>query len=362
MSDKLMIMHGLSEVAGQNYYSVRGLREIGEYAETVVWDQHAFGYPNDRCLGIDKSKKYLLPVYAIKLAGFLLFALFRYNIYHFHFGRSILNNHELWLYDMLGKKYFYEFHGSDLRDYERFCRNSAMPFTPDLIMHPKLKKRNRKICRKAKQIILHDDELIPYLPAEHAPVQVVPLRVDLSLFVPQFPLAADTGSVRIVHAPSKRASKGTEFVLNALERIRQRYPQVELVLVEGKTQDEAKAIYSTADIIVDQLLIGTYGVFSIESMALGKPVVTYISEEMKERLPEDLPIVSADVNTIESVLEDLICNASLRHDLGVKGRAYAETYHDYRKVACILRSIYKGECEPATGRDAFLRVKNVSIE
>ncbi len=362
MQDSLKIMHGLSEVAGQNYLSVRGLREIGEDAETAVWDKHAFGYPYDICLGIDKHKKYLLPIYAIKLAAFFVTALFRFNTFHFHYGRSILNNHELWLYDLIGKQYFYEFHGSDLRDYERFCRNSAMPFTADLAMHPKLKKRNEIICKKAKQIILHDDELIPYLPAIHSPIQVIPLRVDLSLFHPQYPSDVDTGTVRIVHAPSKRSSKGTDFVIGAINRLKERYPEVELILVEGKTQEEAKAIYATADIVVDQLLIGTYGVFSVESMALGKPVVTYITDAMKERLPEELPIVSASVDTVESALESLICNARLRHDLGVKGRRYAETYHDYKKVATVLRKIYNGECKPATGREAFERVKNVPLE
>ncbi len=46
---KLKIMHGLSEIAGQNSYSVLGLREIGVDAETVTYYKHPFGYPYDRC-------------------------------------------------------------------------------------------------------------------------------------------------------------------------------------------------------------------------------------------------------------------------------------------------------------------------
>ena len=58
-------MHGLSEVAGQNTYSVRGLKEIGEKAETVVYYRHPFAYPYDRCLNIDKANRKIIN-YAIK--------------------------------------------------------------------------------------------------------------------------------------------------------------------------------------------------------------------------------------------------------------------------------------------------------
>lgn len=356
MRKRMRVMHGLSEVAGQNRYSVIGLRENGVDAQGVVWDKHVFNYPYDISLHIDKSKRYLLPFYALKLFFFFIYALCRYNTFHFHYGRSILNNLELWVYDLFGKKYFYEFHGSDLRDYEEFFKKSEMPFCQDYITSDKQRKRNKKICASAKQIILHDDELIPYLPVEHAPVQIVPLRVDITNFMPVFP-EENPKTIRIIHAPSKRATKGTEHVIAAVENLSRRYDGLELVLVEGKTQEEAREIYSTADIIVDQLYMGTYGVFAVEAMASGKPVITYISDEMKERLPEELPIISASINSIESTLEDLILNGKKRHEIGEQGRKYVEQYHDYRKIAKILIGIYSGELEPAIGREAFDRVK-----
>ncbi len=359
MGKKLKIMHGMVEVSGQNSYAVRGLRAIGEDAETVLLSEHLFSYPYDRIIGIDKSKKYLLPWNVLKLSGFLIEALFRYNVFHFHFGNSICNNKDLWLYRLFGKKVFYEFHGSDLRIYEEYCRKSRRPFTPELATRPNMLERNKIICAKADQIILHDDELIPYLPENHAPVQVVPLRVDPELFTPVYPEKTNNKTIRLVHAPTDREVKGSKYIIAAFERLKEKYDNIELVLVEGKTQNEARKIYETADIVIDQLFIGTYGVFSIECMALGKPVITYISEEMRQALPEELPIVSADIDTIEKVLDELISNAEKRNEIGVLSRKYVETYHDYRNIAYVLRDIYSGKLSPATGREAFERVKNV---
>ena len=351
-----MIMHGLSEVAGQNAYSVLGLRAIGENAEGVIYCEHPFGYPYDRNLHIDKTNKKKYPIYIMKLFLFFITALHKYSVFHFHYGHSVLNCIELPLYHLFHKKIYFEFHGSDLRDMEKFCRISDMPFDQSEATSPRLHKRNKKICKYADGIIVHDDELIPYLPTECAPVYVVPLRMNLSRFEPCYP-DSDNKIIRIVHAPSKRSIKGTQYVLDAYKTLEKEFDNIELILVEGKTQQEALEIYKNADIIVDQLFVGTYGVFAIESMALGKPVITYISDEMKEKLPEELPIISADSKTIEKALAKLIRDGNLRRQKGIEGRQYVEDYHDNVKIACLLRDVYNGSASPRRGREAFNSIK-----
>ena len=58
---------------------------------------------------------------------------------------------------------------------------------------------------------------------------------------------------------------------------------VELDIVEGVPHDEARERYARADIVVDQLNAGWHGVFALESMALGKPVVTHLKPDVVER-------------------------------------------------------------------------------
>ena len=68
--------------------------------------------------------------------------------------------------------------------------------------------------------------------------------------------------------------KGSEHVIAAVEGL-----DADLYLVEGLRHDEAFDRYRAADIVVDQLNAGWYGLFAIEAMALGKPVVTFLHDE-----------------------------------------------------------------------------------
>ena len=83
---------------------------------------------------------------------------------------------------------------------------------------------------------------------------------------------------------------------------------------------------------------------------MGKPVVTYISPKMKEQLPEELPIVSADFDELPAKIEELLADPQKRHALGMLGRAYAERYHDYIKVTKHLYNVYN---ESASERNIF---------
>ena len=85
----------------------------------------------------------------------------------------------------------------------------------------------------------------------------------------------------------------------------------DLELVEGLHHDEAFERYRAADIVVDQLNAGWYGLFAIEAMALGKPVVTFLHDEAVRRTEEAfgtrVPIVSATAETLREALRPLVC-------------------------------------------------------
>ena len=93
-------------------------------------------------------------------------------------------------------------------------------------------------------------------------------------------------------------------------------------------------------------------------MAMGKPVIVYITPEMKKTFPDSLPIVSASIDDIQAKVEELIQDGQKRYDLGVAGREYAEKYHDYEKNARILYEIYGGRMEQARGPQAFEKARN----
>ena len=73
-------------------------------------------------------------------------------------------------------------------------------------------------------------------------------------------------------------AKGTAHVIAACAQL-----PVELEIVEGLHHAEARERYRRADIVVDQLNAGWHGIFALEAMALGKPVVTYLKPDVVEQ-------------------------------------------------------------------------------
>jgi glycosyltransferase involved in cell wall biosynthesis len=119
----------------------------------------------------------------------------------------------------------------------------------------------------------------------------------------------------------------------------------DLDLVEGLHHDEAFERYRAADIVVDQLNAGWYGLFAIEAMALGKPVVTFLHDEAVRRTEEAfgtrVPIVSASAETLRETLRPLVADAARRRELGAASRAYVERVHDVESVADRLLDLYR---------------------
>jgi glycosyltransferase involved in cell wall biosynthesis len=145
----------------------------------------------------------------------------------------------------------------------------------------------------------------------------------------------------VLHAPSSRRRKGTEHVVAACAQL-----DVDLEIVEGLDHREAFERYRRADVIVDQLNAGWYGVFAIEAMALGKPVVTFLHEEAVRRTEEafgmPVPIVSATKETLAGALRPLVESAEERKRVGVASRAYAEEVHDVERMTDRLLALYAG--------------------
>jgi glycosyltransferase involved in cell wall biosynthesis len=98
-------------------------------------------------------------------------------------------------------------------------------------------------------------------------------------------------------------------------------------------------------VIVDQLKIGWYGMFAIESMALAKPVVVHLDEEAVAETEEafglELPLVRADEANLEDVLAGLLEVRETLPELGRRSRDYVEQVHAHTRVARRVLEIYE---------------------
>ncbi|MDZ7373155.1 MAG: hypothetical protein ONB23_04225 [candidate division KSB1 bacterium] len=139
------------------------------------------------------------------------------------------------------------------------------------------------------------------------------------------------GRLRIGHAPSVRKAKGTPQILAALHRLQQRYPEVEIVLIEGRSYTEALELKATCDVFVDQIGDLGYGINSLEALAMGIPVASSLAPGFAEECP-DHPFLDISDGNLEDRLEPLVRDEDLREELGRKGREWVGRYHDARAV------------------------------
>ena len=174
-------------------------------------------------------------------------------------------------------------------------------------------------------------QFIPY------DAEVLPPGIDLTAYDPVPPVERER--VRIVHAPSNKEKKGTEHVIEACKQL-----PVDLDIVHGVRNEEALERYKQADIVVDQVLRDWHGVFTIEGMALGKPVVTSLDEaavrQTEEAFGVKVPIVRTTKDDLVDVLRPLVESFEERKRLGEAGRAYVEEVHDIERMTDRLLDLY----------------------
>jgi len=321
-----------TEIAGQANLTARGLREIGLESRNAA-KQNAFGYPRDMTA--------CFPIFDRVRNPFLFFFwVEQFDVFHYHKSPFWTGGLDVAYLRARERKYIVEFWGSDIRllDIER-ARNPYFAGDNSFNDRKKLKRLNFW-ARQTDQVIMSDNSADVFLEPYFDKIHIVRQRIDTQLYKPVYPDVENKKPV-IVHAPSVAGVKGTEFVERAIESLRAKGLDFEYVRLQGVPHEKAIEIYSRADIIVDQLLIGSHGVFACEAMALGKPVICYILDTLLDTYPEGFPIVNANPDSITGVLEELVVSPQKRAAIGRASREYVERVHDIRQVARRLQKVYE---------------------
>jgi len=144
----------------------------------------------------------------------------------------------------------------------------------------------------------------------------------------------------LLHVPTNPHIKGTEFILRAVENLKKKGLEFEFKMVRQLTQEQFFSVLSSCDVYIDELRCGGHGMTAVEAMAMGKPTISYIRDNLIDKYPNDLPLVNANPKTIERELEILILDAALRNKIGKASRAYVEKYHDANIVVGEVADIY----------------------
>jgi glycosyltransferase involved in cell wall biosynthesis len=154
------------------------------------------------------------------------------------------------------------------------------------------------------------------------------------------------GVVRVMHAPNRRGVKGSEFIFKAVDELKAEGLDIELVLLEKVPNERIKSMMQEVDILADQLVMPGYGLFAVEGMASGLPLMGNLHDEAYTRLfrrysfLNECPILSTTPETIKDNLRTLVTDTALREALGRASREYAEKFHSYEMAAYLFGSVY----------------------
>jgi glycosyltransferase involved in cell wall biosynthesis len=307
---QLRVTHCPVNVAGIPWENVQALRRKGVDARLVVFERGQLHPEADWSL--DRRGSFLRRQATQWRA--LARLLPRTDVFHFYFGLTLVpKSVQFPILRALRKKSVFHYLGSDIRGR-----------SPQDLAYGK----------RADAEIVGSFDALRWVPEAH----MIPPGLDLRPYTPVPP--SDRQRPLVVHAPSNREKKGTAHVIAACASL-----GLELDIVEGVPHDEARERYARADIVVDQLSAGWHGIFALEAMALGKPVLVKLKPDVVEQAERQYgirpPLVPTSSETLADDLRPLVESPALRREIGAAGRGYVEQVHDIDRIADRLIDIYR---------------------
>lgn len=359
----IKVLHLPGNVGGNAFGLAEAERRLGIDAKVLTFGKTIYEFPTDLYWPLEN--KNLFQQFLGRLSAFIKYRK-KFDIYHFNFGSSLLhapqfglNLTDLPFYDSKAKKIF-TYQGCDARQkYPTMERNKNL-YAPKCACDESLcyegvcnsGKRDiwrKKAIEKAEKYADHfftlNPDLFYYLPREKT--SFLPYSIPyFNTIMPKKTPFFENDKIRIVHAPTQRATKGTIYILKALEELKHDYGSLfELEIIEKMPHEQALECYRNADLFIDQVLIGWYGGVAVEVMKMGIPVAVYINEDHAQYIPkemaEELPFINLNVNNIKEKLKMILKDREILKEHAQKSLAFVNKWHDPINAAKITSKLYQ---------------------
>ena len=234
------------------------------------------------------------------------------------------------------------FHGSDIRTPHRHAELEAdSPFIDGWYAETdKLEKttaRNHELARTTGcPVYVSTPDLLDFLPdATWLPVVVDPAPWRDAVTRP----ALERERPVVVHAPSRRALKGSEAIAPALRAL-EADGLIEYREVTGVPADEMPLLYGDADIVLDHFVMGGYGVAACEAMAARRVVLGHVADRHRALVRRagdmDLPVVEARIGDIGEVIHGILADRETYRTVAGRGPEFVARMHDGTYAARVL--------------------------
>jgi len=350
----------LPTLTGGNSYGLSlAERKIGLDSKVLSIDNCGWlKYQTDFNLNIDSGNYFGMLLGEFKKIRAFLKIRKKYDIYHFNFGSSLIDiaRFGIFLWDVpfynKSSKIFVTYNGCDARQkYPTMERTRIAPcHNPNcyggMCNSGKRDLRRKRKIEKFSKYALHmfavNPDLLWFLPKEQS--SFLPYTISNWDDIKKKENNFEKKKIKIIHAPTNKAAKGSDYILKALNNIQTKFPNlIDIVLVEKQEHKKALEIYSTADLIIDQVLAGWYGGFAVEVMKMGKPVMVYIRDEDLVFIPDDMKkdvyssFLLTDIYTIEDKLLEIIFDRVLLKQIAESAYDFVWKWHNPLRIAKYLK-------------------------
>lgn len=141
----------------------------------------------------------------------------------------------------------------------------------------------------------------------------------------------------VLHLPSSPRFKGTAVIDAVGQRL------MDEGLVEYRSLRDVRAgsvaeLVREADIVVDHVVMGNYGVLACQAMAAGRLTVGHVHDRVRRRVGRPVPVLEATPMTLEAVLRSALADPAAAALQAARGPEFVRDLHDGRASARVLAS------------------------
>lgn len=151
----------------------------------------------------------------------------------------------------------------------------------------------------------------------------------------------------VFHGLNREGVKGTKYVRQAFESLRNKYPNDLELVIDGKMPyNEYLSLLQRANVVVDQVLSYSLSMNSLISMAQGKVVLGGNEKESFDLMNYEFnPAINIipDSSFIAAEIEKLLDNRNEIENIGFKSRQFVEKYHNHIDIAKKYIEFWKGK-------------------
>lgn len=170
----------------------------------------------------------------------------------------------------------------------------------------------------------------------------LPLAIDIDRWQTEREAMAQN-KPRVLHLPSRSEPpiKGTEHIDRVMNELH-RKGLIEYSRPNQCTNKEMNRHIREADIVVDQILTGSYGVTAVEAMAAGRLVIGNVGTATRSFLTDQPPIIDANPTNLAEVMVNILDERSSMREVAQQGISYAARWHSGEKSAMALQEFLFG--------------------